>query len=97
MAGGGGELAAMVGREQIDEWLVQLQDEPSSFAHDLAHVLLHERERLVAAQAAGYRGFAIVQAAMFEAQLASSAPTCSVCGDAAFRQAAERLKTVGIP
>jgi hypothetical protein len=56
--GGGGERAGVVGRDPIDAWRAQVGGEPPTFARDLAHVLLHELERLQVTDGAGRAGAA---------------------------------------
>jgi hypothetical protein len=85
----------VVGHEHVVQWRAQLRVEPSSFARDLANVLLFELEQLQAAVAAGRQGFATTQAAIIRAKLATSVPTCSVCSDAALRDVASRLEATG--
>jgi hypothetical protein len=82
----------VVALEQIEEWRAQLKDDPSSFAKDLAHVLLLELERLHAAELACERRFAASHAALIRAHLAIKTE-CSACGDVALRGAEERLRS----
>ena len=81
----------MVALEQVEQWRAQLKDEPSSFARDLAHVLLLEVERLHVAELVCERRFAATQAALIGAQLAT-ATACSACSDVALRRAEERKR-----
>ena len=85
----------MVDREQIDAWRAKLERDPPSFARDLAHGLLLEFERLGTAEATSRRAFATWQAAIIEAQLTTSEPTCIICRDAALQEAADHLKMAG--
>lgn len=85
----------MVDREQIEAWRAKLERDPPSFARDLAHGLLLEFERLGTAEATSRQSFATWQAAIIEAQLATSEPTCIICRDAALQEAAEHLKMAG--
>jgi hypothetical protein len=84
----------VVGLEQLGQWRAQLKEEPSSFARDLAHVLLLELERLQAAELACDRRYAATQAALIRAQLATGTE-CQACSDSALRHAGERLKLFG--
>ena len=67
-------------------------DEPSSFARDLAMVLLIELERLQREATDCHKRFAAMHAANIRAQLATSPPQCPACIDAAVVQVAERLR-----
>ena len=87
------EQTGVVDREQIDAWRAKLERDPPSFARDLAHGLLLEFERLGAADATNRQVSATWQAAIIEAQLATSVPTCIICRDAALQQVAENLRT----
>jgi hypothetical protein len=84
----------VVALEQIEQWRAQLKDEPSSFARDLAHVLMLEFERLHAAELACERRFAATQAALIRAQLAKTTE-CSACSDVALRRVEERMRFSG--
>ena len=55
--------------------------------------LRFEFERLGATEATSRQVFATWQAAIIEAQLATSVPTCIICRDAALQQVAENLRT----
>ena len=81
--------------DQLHQWQIQLADEPLSFARDLATVVLLELERKQRAAAEGQRRFAVMQAALIRAQLATHPPQCTACGDAALVQVAERLRRDG--
>ena len=81
--------------DQLHQWQIQLADEPLSFARDLATVVLLELERKQRDAAEGHRRFAVMQAALIRAQLATRPPLCRACGDAALVQVAERLRRDG--
>ena len=85
----------MVGLQQLAQWRTQIFDEPSSFARDLAMVLLIELERLQREATDCHQRFAAMQAANIRAQLATRPPQCPACGDAAALQVAERLRKGG--
>jgi hypothetical protein len=82
----------VIALDQIDQWRAQLKDEPSSFARDLAHVLLLELERLHAAELACERRFAAQQAAAIRARLATT--ECTTCSDVALRRMEEEIRIV---
>jgi len=81
--------------QQLAQWRTQISDEPSSFARDLAMVLLIELERLQREATDCHQRFAAMQSATIRAQLATRPPQCPACGDAAALQVAERLKSSG--
>lgn len=88
-----GKEAGVIALDQVEQWRAQLKDEPSSFARDLAHVLLLEIERLYAAELACERRYAANQAATIRAQLAATTE-CTTCSDAALRRAEEGMRIV---
>jgi hypothetical protein len=84
----------MVRPEQIAQWRIQLADEPSSFARDVASVMLTELERAQLEAAESYLRFAGMQAGIIRAQL-SGAPACAACGDEALRRTEQRMRLSG--
>lgn len=92
----GKKEGGMVVTDQLHQWQSQLADEPSSFARDLATVVLLELERLQRDAAEGHRRFALMQAALIRPQLAIHPPQCPACGDGAALQVAERLRRGGM-
>ena len=84
----------MVRPEQIAQWRIQLADEPSSFARDMASIMLTELERAQLEAAEYYLRFAGNQAGIIRAQL-SGAPMCATCGDEALRRTENRLRLSG--
>jgi hypothetical protein len=90
----GRKKGGVVGLEQLDQWRAQLKEEPSTFARDLAQVLLLELQRLQAAELACDRRYAATQAGFIRAQLATGTE-CQACSDSALRHAEERLALVG--
>jgi len=90
--GGGAKGGPVIALDQIDQWRAQLKDEPSSFARDLAHVLLVEIGRLHAAELACERRFSAQQGAAIRARLATT--ECSTCSDVALRRMEEEIRIV---
>jgi putative heme degradation protein len=81
--------------EQIMQWRTQLANEPSSFARDLASLVLVELERAQLEAAKAYQRFSAMQAGIIRAQLSVVQPVCAACRDEALRRTEERMRLSG--
>jgi len=81
--------------DQILQWRTQLANEPSSFARDLASVVLVELERAHLEADDSYFRFSAMQAGIIRAQLRGAPPACPTCRDEALRRAEERMRLSG--
>jgi hypothetical protein len=86
---------AVVRPDQIARWRNELAEEPSSFARDVASILLTELERGQLEAAECYQRFSSMQAGIIRAQLSVAPPLCPACRDEALRRTAERMRLPG--